>query len=440
MTHSFDQARRLFLEGVAHCDDGRLDAAARCFEASLVLVPGRVSTLVNLGVARLGLMQPEAALQALGAAVATEPGRSDAWWHRGAAHSLLGLDVEALADFDRSLALEAEAVALHFDRALTLNRLGRFADALTALQALPDDLWSEARAQLLNAQILENLGRADEALLAYQRAAELDPASGLAWSLRGHLLRHMGRLPEAGAAYERAASAGYNVDANRFYLGATGTTTALTTAPTSYVRGLFDDYAARFDVSLVQGLKYRGHVAVVEMIPIKLYASVLDLGCGTGLAGPLLRPLAQRLVGIDLSPKMLEMASRTGLYDELLEAELTQHLRDSDQRHDLIVCCDVLGYLGDLGSVFSGVRAALKPGGRFGFSVEVSADGAGFQLQPSLRYAHSEAYLRQVAADHGLEVLRVDRGLLRFDRGTPIKGLFLHLTASHCDRKLPDQA
>ena len=33
---------------------------------------------------------------------------------------------------------------------------------------------------------------------------------------------------------------------------------------------------------------------------------VLDLGCGTGLCGPLLRPYARALAGVDLSPQMLE--------------------------------------------------------------------------------------------------------------------------------------
>ena len=42
-----------------------------------------------------------------------------------------------------------------------------------------------------------------------------------------------------------------------------------------------------------------------------LYASALDAGCGTGLAGPYLRPLVSGpLIGVDLSPKMLERAAR----------------------------------------------------------------------------------------------------------------------------------
>ena len=357
MTDNFDQARCLFLDGVAHCDEGRLDAAARCFEASLVLLPGRVSTLVNLGVARLGLKLPAAALQALNAAVATEPDCADAWWHRGAAHSLVGLDVDALADFDRALSLKVEATALHFDRALTLNRLGRFADAHVALQALPDHLRNDVRTQLLNAQILENLGLENEALLGYQRAAELEPASGLAWSLRGHLLRRMGRLLEAGAAYEKAVSSGYNIEANRFYLGATGDIAVPSTAPASYVRALFDDYAARFDVDLVRGLKYRGHVGVVEMIPIRLYASVLDLGCGTGLAGPLLRPLAQRLIGIDLSSKMLEVASCTSRLRRALRGRVdpaSARIR-STPRPDRLLRCAYLYRRSERG-VLSSVR------------------------------------------------------------------------------------
>src|SRR6202012_4484032 len=75
---------------------------------------------------------------------------------------------------------------------------------------------------------------------------------------------------------------------------------------------------------------------------------ILDLGCGTGLCGPLLRPWAARLVGVDLSPKMLSKAAARGVYDQLNCAELTQWLAEEAQPFDVIVCADVLCYFGDL--------------------------------------------------------------------------------------------
>ena len=39
---------------------------------------------------------------------------------------------------------------------------------------------------------------------------------------------------------------------------------------------------------------------------------ILDLGCGTGLCGPLFKPMASTLIGIDLSEKMIAQAAQKG--------------------------------------------------------------------------------------------------------------------------------
>jgi predicted TPR repeat methyltransferase len=50
---------------------------------------------------------------------------------------------------------------------------------------------------------------------------------------------------------------------------------------------------------------------------------VLDLGCGTGLSGQALRPLARRLTGVDLSPAMIDARRTRTVYDVLTVAEIT---------------------------------------------------------------------------------------------------------------------
>jgi predicted TPR repeat methyltransferase len=432
MTDPFDRARSLFTEGVAHFQSGRHGAAAEAFAASLALVPGRVSTLVNLGAAQVRLGQPEDARRTLDAALAQEADHADAWCHRGTAGVMLGQDAMALADFDRAIALGADTAALHLERALLQNRLGRHADALASLKPLLRQRTEDGQLHLLQGQTLQHLGRHDEAFLAYERALKFEPALGAAWSLRGHLLRRLGRLAEAGASFERAIAAGDDEAGNRYALSAIGVGPVPGASPPSYVRSLFDHYAESFDEHLVEVLRYRGHVAVVDGV-ISLargpYRSALDLGCGSGLAAPLLRRLAQRIAGVDLSPRMIDLATRRALYDALAQSDLRAHLQSTPARHDLIVSCDVFIYIGELTPVFAGVQRVLQTGGVFGFSVEVceAPGGCGFELQPSLRYAHSEPYLRQLAADHGLQVLRVERGPLREDRGQPIEGLFMYL-------------
>ena len=43
---------------------------------------------------------------------------------------------------------------------------------------------------------------------------------------------------------------------------------------------------------------------------------IVDLGCGTGLTGAAFKPYAKRLVGIDLSPKMIEVADQVKAINE----------------------------------------------------------------------------------------------------------------------------
>jgi predicted TPR repeat methyltransferase len=81
----------------------------------------------------------------------------------------------------------------------------------------------------------------------------------------------------------------------------------------------------------------------------------------------------------------------------------------------------VLVYLGDLTPVFRALRGALRDGGRFAFSVE-AGDGEEPVLRASSRYAHSDGYLRKMAADFGFDIESLDAQVLRYDDGAPIDG------------------
>ena len=306
------------------------------------------------------------------------------------------------------------------DHARTLAALERDA------RARPRD----ARLQLALGQTLQHLARPIEALEAYERALALDPQLGAAWTLRGHVLRQAGRLADASVCFNNAIACGEDVASHQYFLGALGLGALPDSAPPAFVRELFDEYAERFEAELVDTLHYRGHeqvcapLATLHPAP---FATALDLGCGSGLAASLLRPLARRLTGIDLSPRMIERAAATQLYDELQVAELLEHLRTTATRPDLVVACDVFIYLGNLAPVFAAVARVLAPAGLFAFTVEAGEADAGYDLLPALRYAHSEAYLRDLARAHGLGVLRCERAPLRHGRDAAIDGFFVHL-------------
>ena len=94
-----------------------------------------------------------------------------------------------------------------------------------------------------------------------------------------------------------------------------------------------------------------------------------------------------------------------------------------------MLAADVFIYVGDLSRVFAGVRRVLAPQGVFAFSVEL-ASGLDLQLLPSLRYAHSEAYVRRLADEHGLQMKEVVQAPIRKDQQKAIQGLYVYLAAA----------
>ena len=86
--------------------------------------------------------------------------------------------------------------------------------------------------------------------------------------------------------------------------------------------------------------------------------------------------------------------------------------------------------------MFGGVARVINSGGVFCFSVETAgtpqdASQTGrshdFTLQPSLRYAHSDRYIRTLAARHGFTVEHCLHAPIRDDRGKPVPGLYFWL-------------
>jgi len=276
-----------------------------------------------------------------------------------------------------------------------------------------------------------------EAAEAARAATEADPSYPEAWFTLGEAAQQAGETDAAEVAFRRYLSLApddrHGAVAHLVQLGRAPAPDRL---PAAYVRALFDDYAPRFERALRESLGYRGPellaAALDAVAPGRRFDSALDLGCGTGLMAPLLRPLLRpggRLTGLDLAPAMLAQARRSGLYDALLGGELVAHLAAAPERHDLIVAADVLAYLGALAPMLAGVARCLLPGGLFAATLELHA-GEGVRLQSTQRYAHGEAWLRTTLAAAGLRALRLEQASARHERGQPVPGLVLVATTA----------
>ncbi|ATU92808.1 class I SAM-dependent DNA methyltransferase [Phyllobacterium zundukense] len=249
-------------------------------------------------------------------------------------------------------------------------------------------------------------------------------------------LFRLGEMEEAAGKGDAAAEAWRRVlqlDANDRFgaalkLAASGHATAPDTPPTAYVESLFDAYAPTFETALLDRLDYR----VPELLAVAIKAaasgthfrSALDLGCGTGLMGPYVRAETDHLAGMDLSEAMLQKAAEKQIYDSLAKGDVNQ-LDALPHSADLVIAADVFVYVGDLDRAFANVARILAPDGLFAFSVENHAGEDELILQPSLRYTHSERYVRRLLAEHSMTPLSVGREAIRLDRGEPLQGLIV---------------
>lgn len=353
-----------------------------------------------------------------------------AFFHQGVAAYEAGRLEQAERDFAAALALAPGRPSVLTNLGAVRLKLGRLQEALDlleeALAAEPDNLEAVSHAAVASAE----LGRIDRAVVLFQRAVALDPARPMVWTQLGQALKEAGRATEAAAAFREALARGGDASLNAFYLAALTGEAAPRNAPRAYVEALFDNYAAAFDQHLVAGLGYDAPNRLLRPLADEgvQVRHALDLGCGTGLCGPLLRPLAQRVTGVDLSQAMLDRARATGAYDELVQADAAAFLAGTGDRHDLVVAADVFIYIGALDEVFAGVAARMQPGGLFLFSVEEPAhDEPELALRVSLRYAHAEPYVRRLADAHGFTVEALARAPVRQDQQVAIPGLYVRL-------------
>jgi predicted TPR repeat methyltransferase len=462
----------LHLLGVIERQQGRPERAAELIRAALDVDPGQARAHSNLGAALQDLGNTQGALAAYDTALRLDPAYALAWDNRGNTLRRLGRPGDALASYERALALGAGNPDAWLHRALALADLGRHADAaasagraLDLRPAFPDALLAfgnalqaldrpvEAidayeRALALEAQradiwcahgaACKKSGDIEAALASYERALALRPDYAQAAHFRANALRALGRRDDAVAAYERAAALGADPEAVGFALAALGAGAAPAAAPAGYVKALFDQYAGHFDRHLVDVLGYRTPALLDALLRLHLSAhlpagtvkaeapavdAALDLGCGTGLCGPVLRPLARHLAGVDLSPRMLDRAQATGLYDALTCADIAEAMAQRDAAWDLVVAADVLVYFGDLAPVFGQVRRALRTGGLFAFSCEaLDPAGEGYAITASNRYAHTPAHIDACATAAGfVRVARTD-ATLRRDHGADVAG------------------
>ena len=419
-----DNAEVLYFLGTLSHQVGKHEAAIALLDKALAVRPDFAEALSNRGAALQALNRHAEALASFDKALAINPHFADALCNRGNALQAFKRYEEALTSYDTALSITPEFAQALCNRGNVLQALKRYSEALASFdQALS---LNPNFADVLNnrASVLRALKRHDEALADYDRALAIKPDWVLAHLNRAHVLLELQRKAEAIAAYRKALDHGGSADSINYELAGLGVGEVPTGAPAAYIADLFDRYAESFDQHLVGDLKYQIPNLLFQQLTRFCRShdlDVVDLGCGTGLLGPLLRPLSRTLTGVDLSANMLQKASERRLYDDLIQCDLATFLQAKKDCFDLAIAADVFIYVGDLTAVFVGSRNALRSGGWFSFSLETH-DGQDFSLATNGRYGHSAKYVEKLATEHGLVIVHTEPAVLREENGVGVNG------------------
>lgn len=268
-----------------------------------------------------------------------------------------------------------------------------------------------------------------------EQALELVPHYASAWFTLGEIGEKLGDRDRAVAAYRKAREADpgdrHGALVCLMRLGAAD----VSNMPPAYVQALFDHYAPAFDEALVGGLNYRAPALLRDAVeaackaaarPMR-FGTMLDLGCGTGLAGETFRAHVDWLVGVDLSPGMIAQARKKTIYDRLQADDLSVFL-DAAAANRLLyhfaVAADVFVYFPDLVAILHATARVLETDGILAFTVETHP-GEGAILRDTLRFAHSETHVRAALDDAGLTVLSLQPVSTRTEKKVPVPGLLV---------------
>ncbi len=337
---------------------------------------------------------------------------------------------DAEAAYQSCLAIDPLHAKARTNLALLLTIAGRNDEATVLLEEtcrlLPD--CDDAHYLLAANERLADLF--DAAIARLQKLVNTTASHDAGWELLARCQAESGRHEAAVETCRRWKKLRPDCPAAKHMLAALSGEAAPDRADATYVASTFDRFADKFEAVLKQ-LNYQGPALFQQLLTDTLgepagQLAVLDAGCGTGLLGPVLRPWASQLEGVDLSPKMLERARWTGSYDDLRCGDLVEDLKRHPATWDVILAADTLNYFGALDGVLRAAFAALRPDGWLVFSVEEGdLTGDSWSLQPHGRYAHAPAYLIEQLGELGVPSGDMRRAVLRKENDRPVYGLLI---------------
>jgi predicted TPR repeat methyltransferase len=384
--------RNLLRRALAAHQDGKLSEAESGYRSVLRIRPEDPDALHFLGMLHFHRGEREQALKFVRRSLASLGSNPHAWNNLG--NMLLACDrsQEAADAYEKATQHGAQMAETWYNRAICLRRVRQY----------------------------------DLAIECFLKTIEIKPQYAPVYERLGMMLYSLGRFRDAAGVYRRWLLQEPDNPVARHMLSALSGEDVPARADDEYLRVLFDRFACSFDENLSE-LGYRAPELLAatlgEYVASDGRLEILDAGCGTGLCGPLLRSMARRLVGVDLSAGMVDKARPRNVYDELVVGELCAFMRTRPDAFDVIVSADTLVYFGALEEAAAAARQSIRPNGVLAFTVERLVDAEQpYRIQPHGRYAHREDYVRQVLLTAGFARVDIKPVVLRRERGEDVHG------------------
>ncbi|MCB2183285.1 MAG: tetratricopeptide repeat protein [Desulfobulbaceae bacterium] len=402
---------------------GQNEKAVAAYQKALAANYDSLNTLLHLGMSRQNLGQLSQARECYEQILRLSPKSTQAAYHLGLLAFQQGRYKEAADHFSTVLQYEAENIDASFNLALCHKELGQRNTALELLKKAGKLAPEDSDISYNIGVLYKEEGEFNDAEEAFLHALTLSPDKGICLTDLAILYHMQNRLEEAVCFYKRALEVGYHSEAATHMIAAlNGQKTD--SAPHQYILDIFDNYASDFELILTRDLNYdipRQLAHIFQEYHDKPLHTALDLGCGTGLSGLPFRETTTHLTGVDLSQKMLAVAEKKQIYDQLHCRELIDFLQSTTDDYQLVIAADVFVYLGRLEPFFTALNTSLSHGSYVLFSVE-RCSGESYCLRQSGRYAHSEKYIGNLAETFDFRIKHQQEAGIRKERGAWIPG------------------
>lgn len=183
-----------------------------------------------------------------------------------------------------------------------------------------------------------------------------------------------------------------------------------------YNEKLFDAFADDYEQTM-RNLQYRA-ISNFRDLNIPLCGTILDLGCGTGLAAQILKTPDNSFIGVDVSQKMLDIAAEKNVYQVLIKSDIKQYLQTTDEQFDAVTAFDTFNYLKNPEQLFMYISPKLLV-----FTIENAPSNVpDNRLMPNGRYQHNPDFIFNRLKQSGYEKISANALIIRNENGKAVEG------------------